>query len=478
MIFAGIIGIVLVLLVLLMFCNEPCVHTQKDSAILLPFRRAAAGIYRLTLRDNDFSKALFIKLLPERNPSEEAKKYTIGKLSQTLLLILLGSMVIIGAEWLGLKDGLLYENQRIQRPDYKEDEMKTVLIAKTTSGREQLPLTIYAQQYDEATFCELSKTHLQTIVTDVLGENTETGYICKDLNFTDVTFPEAYPFDVDVSCDNRTLITEDGALTEEITTEGNEMNIVIEISYGDYSYEERIPIVVYPKILTENETFVKKLTEAVNRAEDSSRQEEQFHLPVTIDEQEITWEEQKSGKTLLPGVLIIIAGVANFVLRNADIKKRIKKRETELKEDYALIVSKLGIFLGAGIPVKEAFRKIVFDYEAENTVRRAAYEEMSMAVREMESGVAEVRAYENFGKRCGNKEYVKFGMLLSSHCKKGNAGMLSELQKEGERAWEENKADARRKGEEAGTKLLFPMLLFLLIVMIVIMIPAFSSFSL
>ena len=44
-------------------------------------------------------------------------------------------------------------------------------------------------------------------------------------------------------------------------------------------------------------------------------------------------------------------------------------------------------------------------------------------------------------------------------------------------AWEERKNLARRLGEEAGTRLLLPLFLMLLVVMIVMVVPAFFSFS-
>ena len=48
--------------------------------------------------------------------------------------------------------------------------------------------------------------------------------------------------------------------------------------------------------------------------------------------------------------------------------------------------------------------------------------------------------------------------------------------KEALEAWDERKRKARILGETAATKLLFPMLLMLAVVMAVIMIPAFLSF--
>ena len=43
-------------------------------------------------------------------------------------------------------------------------------------------------------------------------------------------------------------------------------------------------------------------------------------------------------------------------------------------------------------------------------------------------------------------------------------------------AWEERKNLARRLGEEAGTKLLLPLFLMLLVVMVIMVVPALFSF--
>ncbi len=50
------------------------------------------------------------------------------------------------------------------------------------------------------------------------------------------------------------------------------------------------------------------------------------------------------------------------------------------------------------------------------------------------------------------------------------------LHEESVKAYEERMDLARKMGEEAGTKLLVPMFMMLLVVMIVIMIPALISF--
>ncbi len=51
------------------------------------------------------------------------------------------------------------------------------------------------------------------------------------------------------------------------------------------------------------------------------------------------------------------------------------------------------------------------------------------------------------------------------------------LEIETKEAFEERKNQAKRYGEEAGTKLLIPMIMILLVVMIVIMYPALVNFN-
>ena len=53
--------------------------------------------------------------------------------------------------------------------------------------------------------------------------------------------------------------------------------------------------------------------------------------------------------------------------------------------------------------------------------------------------------------------------------------MADQLAKEARESFEDRKAAARKKGEEAQIKLLFPMLMLLGIVLMAVMVPAFLS---
>ena len=89
--------------------------------------------------------------------------------------------------------------------------------------------------------------------------------------------------------------------------------------------------------------------------------------------------------------------------------------------------------------------------------------------------MTEAESYENFGRRCNVQVYVRFGALLSQNLRKGMKGLTQMLKLESIQAFEERKARAKKLGEEAGTKLLFPMFLMLAVVLIIVIVPAFMS---
>ena len=82
---------------------------------------------------------------------------------------------------------------------------------------------------------------------------------------------------------------------------------------------------------------------------------------------------------------------------------------------------------------------------------------------------------ENFGRRCDVQVYIRLGALLSQNLRKGTKGLTELLKLESIQAFEERKAQAKRLGEEAGTKLLLPMFLMLAVVLVIVIVPAFLT---
>ena len=147
--------------------------------------------------------------------------------------------------------------------------------------------------------------------------------------------------------------------------------------------------------------------------------------------------------------------------------------------DYSDVLSKLMVLTGAGLTVRNAWERMVWDYETgrreKKLPERAAYQEMSRTYYQMQGGMAEGEAYREFGRRCRLQPYLKLSGLLEQNRKSGTKNMKAILQTEMTDALEQRKNLARRLGEEAGTKLLIPLFLMLGIVMVMIMVPAMMT---
>lgn len=180
------------------------------------------------------------------------------------------------------------------------------------------------------------------------------------------------------------------------------------------------------------------------------------------------WVKQRlwaSGENVGGSILALfsLASVAIFFFMDKDLKEQVQKRRERLRMGYPDLVHKLVLYLVAGMSIRSAFLQIG---KGNEMVRYACWE--------MQAGQSELTAYEHFGKRAGVREYVKLSTLLCQNIKKGTQTLLTRLEEEAVMCEESRLQSGRRLGEEAGTKLLVPMVMQLAMIMLMIMIPAFS----
>lgn len=202
-----------------------------------------------------------------------------------------------------------------------------------------------------------------------------------------------------------------------------------------------------------------------------------YYLPTNLKGKKVVWiNPGDTSGTLLTGLGFFAAAVLVGAQIREEQQKLQRRREALLLE-YPALVMKFTLLIQAGMTVRRAFQKIGEDYlRRKKLCPRCAYEEVVTACREMDSGVSELDAYRRFGERCNQVQYKIFSTLLIQNLQKGSRQLSDMLERESLAAWEERKRKARVLGEAAATKLLLPMILMLLVVMAIIMIPAFLAF--
>ena len=235
---------------------------------------------------------------------------------------------------------------------------------------------------------------------------------------------------------------------------------------------------VYPKKLSGEESTKKNVEEAIKKADTATKEKKKLILPEMLDTNELRYYQAFNERGPVITVMGMMIGILLYALQKQNIRKAEEERKKQMIEDYPEVISKLTLYLGAGMTVKKAWRKITEGYmkEKEDENERYVYEEMRQTCHEMDSGVAELEAYRRFGERCGQMKYKTFSTILIQNLQKGGHRMADLLEKEALEAWDERKRKARVMGETAATKLLVPMIMMLAVVMAIIMIPAFLSF--
>ena len=408
---------------------------------------------------------------------ERVKKYYIQKIRISLLMGLAGILLATGLLLSELLQPAVAEN-KIERQGYG-GMTKNVPVKVTVGGEKEyeMDLRVRERLYSEKQLKELYKDALQELEKRISGDNETLEHVETDLAL--VTEIPGYPFHIEWESQNYDLIDGEGKLRErEALKQGEQVGLNAVFTCEEFRAEHLFYIRIYPRELTVEERMKERLLEAVETSERETGEEAVMILPEKLDGKTLIWRSKRSDVWF--GVLLgaVCTAVTIYFMKDRDLKKEVEKRELQMRLAYPEIVSKLSIYLGAGITVRMAWEKICADYEKREAYKQKnyAYEEMKIACQEMKSGIAETAAYERFGRRCGIPLYGKFSTLLTQNLRKGSTRLGPLLKEESRLAFEERKNTAKKAGEEAGTKLLLPMEMMLCVVMLMILLPAFITF--
>ena len=201
-----------------------------------------------------------------------------------------------------------------------------------------------------------------------------------------------------------------------------------------------------------------------------------FLLPNFFEGKELQWRYPSSHSSYVVGILFLLILPFISYQKDVEIHRKIVQRREELLDSFPEFISQLILYLEAGMSVRGAMFRLLQDGQRKHR-KEYLYQELAYVCRQMKNGLPEKEGYELLALRCNLPCYRKLTNLLIQHIQKGSNTILENLRKEATKAVEEKKGRIQKKGEEMGTKLLFPMMIMLLIVMVFIMVPALFSFQ-
>lgn len=456
---------------------------NNETGIKLCFRRMAVYILKHLKMGNDTEVIKKQALLnPAAGGRQEARNYKQKKMAEILLILFAGNILSLLIVISSLFSGNDVENYIVGRKGYGEGDL-TVDLDTTVGDRcidEPIEITVGERQYTKEETDRIFEEIGNSLPQRILGENRSLEKVEYDLDLIDRA--DDYPVNIEWSVDNYDVLDSDGIIQEDVTDEkGTAVILTAALNYLGRYEDYVFPVVVYPRHMEAQGKLKNMVMRKIARYESLTVSSENLILPDKLGNMDILYKRTPGAAApLVLGGAVLMTLVVWFG-RDRDLEKQIRIREKEMLNDYPEIVSRLSLFFSAGMTIRGAFEKVAADYEKQirkgKKKKRFAFEEILITVREMKGGVPEYQAYRNFGTRSGVRRYGKLGTLLSQNLQKGNAGITEALEAESKDAFEDRKADARRAGEEAGTKLLLPMGIMLLVVMIIVILPAFMSFS-
>ncbi len=422
----------------------------------------------------------FAQLYIGQNQKLLVESYYRKKKKTMLLFIAVAAGLLLVLIFQALQKRRLEEGRLIERNAYGQGSREVKLEVELEEGGWQ-PVTItleerqYSQEEIEKSFDEAEK-----ILPDIiLGENTSVDEIRDDLYLPSEL--EGCPLHLSWKSSNPDLLDSRGKLHEKKLSEQNELiMLTVKMEYGEWQREHSFYVRIMEKKKITELSVLEKLSDNIQRTEAAKREVQVLELPVELENNNLRWRYPLDKSIFIFFALIPILLFIIWQEQDKEIHKKAEERKKLLQSGYPEFVTKLILFLEAGMTVKGAFFRITEDYQRKREKGKEnnyLYEELQYICQRMKNGMSEKDAYEMLGIRCELPLYRKLSTLLIQNLQKGAAGMLDTLRQEGWKANEERKNQVKRKGEEAGTKLLFPMMVMLGIVMLLIIVPACFSFQ-
>ncbi|AIQ11746.1 type II secretion protein F [Paenibacillus durus] len=174
---------------------------------------------------------------------------------------------------------------------------------------------------------------------------------------------------------------------------------------------------------------------------------------------------------LILGIMLAILLPAALA---ADLHKKVKVREQLIMMELPDLLSGIVLLVSAGETVQRAITRCL---ESRKNDSHPLYRELLTMTGEWESGYSLQQAFENFSKRCAVQEVSLFTTTVLLNVRRGGGDFALALRDLSRQLWEKRKAVSRTRGEQASSKLVFPMVVIFVIVIVLVGTPAFMMMN-
>lgn len=357
----------------------------------------------------------------------------------------------------------------IEREGYEGDVIEQNVYFQVDGSEEVYTLQVSPVMYTEEEFYEQANKVFKELENDILGNNPSLDNIEFDLELQSTDRKGV--FEIEWHSGRPSIISSTGRLMEKERLIDEKVMLTAKLFYQQYTITHEYSLVVKKTKGNVDTSVSYSIGTALDKLEKECPYSKEIILPDEIGGVKIEIKKKEKNVPLAIIFFTVIACVAVFAVSSSRLKEAGDKRDNMLKKQYPVFVNKLWLLMGTGLTIRGALKEIV--RSGKNDVLTGEIEYM---LREVETGVSEEESYERLGNRLGIPTYIRLMNHISQSLRMGGQDIFRIMEEEIYLSLEARKEFAKKQGEEASGKALFPMIILMAVIMVIVIAPAVYEF--
>lgn len=405
---------------------------------------------------------------------ESTERYYIKKLGYVCGLCVVGIGIFLAygfSRW--FHNGLYVEY--VQRPQVYEKSEEISL--KTGKQNDIITVEVEPVLWTKQEADARVEQVISELEYEILGANQSLEEVEADLYLMESL--EGYPFDIYWKSSDETLIDTYGTVNRTGLLEDTIVTLTVEFTYMDWEWSSSFAVVLKKEVLTEQEQYRRSLETLLLQEQAENRQETEWELPKYMEEERLYYQETEKDNTILILVVLVLVGaVGVWIGQDQDLHKNRMTRQQQFKTEYIYFAESLSLYISAGLTLPIAMQFCINDYKKRKPKGHLLREALLDFQKDMQNGIGFLEAMKRLSETSDDVNYKRLAGLLNQGMINGALGLADSLEQEVQKTREEKRRQSKVEGEKVSTALIAPMMLQLGIVIVLIMLPAFSSMQL
>jgi tight adherence protein C len=158
------------------------------------------------------------------------------------------------------------------------------------------------------------------------------------------------------------------------------------------------------------------------------------------------------------------------IIMSRELDKEIKKRQQSIIYELPELLNKIILLVNAGETLQRAMIRCM--EQQEDYDNKPIYVELEQVVNNLKLNNSLQHALEEFNQRCSLMEVSIFTTTILLNYRRGGEELVEALRSLSRDLWQKRKSMTKTLGEEASSKLVFPMVLIFVVVLLIVASPA------